>query len=352
MSVWNSKIGTRSLEITWKKINPKIKNRTTHSHTMANSFGFHTTGDELVEHFSDRVAGRIFLITGPSEGGIGAETAISLACGNPSSLILVGRSVERIRPTIDAIRNINAAIQVKLVVADLASMASVREAAQKILDDASIPHIDVQINNAAIMACPYSLTKDGFELQLAAGHLGHFVLTNHILPKLSKPGARIINVSSMGNLASGIRWDDPNFTKGSEYNEWDAYGQTKTANVLFSIELNRRLASKGIGSFALHPGSFSSGLQKFLTEQLVQQAWDKIIGADGVKPSPKSLQQACATTLRAALDPALEGEEGVWLADCQLTTDPTTVAPWALNARGARRLWALSEDLVGEKFDV
>ncbi|KAK3323621.1 hypothetical protein B0T19DRAFT_426551 [Cercophora scortea] len=319
---------------------------------MANSFGFHTTGDELVKHFGDRVAGRIFLITGPSEGGIGAETAISLARGNPSTLVLVGRSVERIQPTIDAIRDINAAIHVKLVLADLASMVNVCEAAQEILNDASIPHIDVQINNAAIMACPYSLTKDGFELQLAAGYLGHFVLTNHILPKLSKPGGRIINVSSMGNLASGIRWDDPNFTKVSEYNEWDAYGQAKTANVLFSIELNRRLAARGIRSFALHPGSFASGLAKFLTPELLQEAWDKIIGVSGVRPARKSLQQACATTLRAALDPALEAEEGVWLADCQLTTDPSTIAPWALDAHDATRLWALSEELVGEKFDA
>ncbi|KAK3391005.1 hypothetical protein B0H63DRAFT_429793 [Podospora didyma] len=324
------------------------------------TYGFETEGIDLVRQFGDRVAGRTFLITGPSQGGIGAETAISLAHGTPASLILVGRSLERIQPTMDAIRAINSSIDVKFVAANLASMASVRDAAQAILNDSSIPHIDVLINNAAVMACPYELTEDGFELQLAAGHLGHFVLTNHILPKLllARPGAaRIINVSSLGNKAGGIVWDDPNFSKGVvAFDEWTAYGQAKTANVLFTIELNRRLLAHhgtGVRSYALHPGNIMTNLGRTLTMDLINAAMPRFFG-EGVTEHPpmKTLQQGCATTARAALDPTLESEEGIWLVDCQLSTDPMWIAPWALDAAGAERCWALSEELVGEKFDL
>lgn len=124
------------------------------------------------------------LITGPSEGGLGAETAISLAHDNPALLILVGRTLSKIQPTVDAIHAINPSITAKFVAADLTSPNSVRQAAHEILNNACITHIDVLINNAAVMASPYELTVDGFELQFATAHLGHFFLTNHLLPKL------------------------------------------------------------------------------------------------------------------------------------------------------------------------
>ncbi|KAK0636865.1 hypothetical protein B0T17DRAFT_587878 [Bombardia bombarda] len=334
------------------------------------SFGFETTGDELVSQFADRVTGRIFLITGPSHGGIGAETAISLARAKPASLILVGRALERIQPTIDAIKAIDPSIPVKFIPTDLTSLASVRKAAQTILDDASIPHIDVVINNAAVMACPYSLTEDGFELQLAAAHLGHFVLTNRILPKVllatktqPTPGAtRIINVSSIGNRAGGIRWDDPNYTvRPHEYHPFDAYGQAKTSNILFTVELDRRLAaaaaaatsSAAVRSFALHPGSITTNLGRHLTQEIALGALEKIFGPGAEFPPRKTLQQGCATTLRAALDPALDAEkDGHYLHDCQFTTKPVDIAPWALDEADARRIWKWTEELVGEKFDL
>ncbi|KAK3954510.1 short-chain dehydrogenase [Pseudoneurospora amorphoporcata] len=299
------------------------------------NFDLNTEGVDVVRHLQDRVSGRTFLITGPSEGGIGAETAISLAHGNPALLILVGRTLTTIQPTIDAIHAVNPSISVKFIAADLTSLNSVREAACEILNDASITHIDVLINNAAVMASPYELT-----LKTSAG--------------TGKPQTRIINVSSKGSiLGSGIRWDDPSFTRRpEEYNAWDAYGQAKTANVLFTLALNKRLLAKtGIRSYALHPGVIYTNLLRYmdgeLMEEMKQRAWK------GQEISSKTLQQGCATTLRAALDPELEKEaDGVFLKDCQFTKDPEIVAPWALDEGGAEWLWGLSEGLVGEKFEL
>ncbi|KAK3400078.1 hypothetical protein B0T20DRAFT_176121 [Sordaria brevicollis] len=328
------------------------------------NFDLNTEGIQVVRHLQDQVSGRTFLITGPSEGGLGAETAISLAHGKPALLILVGRTLSKIQPTIDAIKAINPSITVKFVSTDLTSPKSVRQAANEILNDPSISHIDVLINNAAVMASPYELTADGgFELQFATAHLGHFVLTNHLLPKLkaSTDGqTRIVNVSSKGSILGGIRWDDPNYVKHpEEYNAWTAYGQAKTANVLFTLALNKRLlktktgANRGIRSYAIHPGGIYTNLIRYMNEEL----WDEVKRRawNGEEVPVKTLQQGCATTLRAALDPALEkegGDGGVFLSDCQFTKDPEIVAPWALDEGDAERLWALSEELVGEKFEV
>ncbi len=274
--------------------------------------------------------------------------------------MLVGRSKERAQPTISAVNEVDPSINIRFFEADLSSMASVRTAAQAILDDASVPVVDVVINNAGIMACPFELTPEGFEMQLAADHLGHFVLTNHILPKVLASGnPRIINVSSSGNKAGPIRWTDPNFSEPGSYTEFEAYGQAKRANILFTIALNQRYRrSTALKAFALHPGSIATGLQKFMTPELVADALNRVFGTTDVsKVSPrKTLQQGCATQIRAALDPDVDvtgdGNEGVWFNDCQQDTDEMYLDKRSLDPDDARNLWTWSETLVGEKFDV
>ena len=208
------------------------------------------------------------------------------------------------------------------------------------------------------MACPYAKSEDGFELQLATNHLSHFLLTNLLIPKLllAGPNARVINVSSCAHIASDIRYADPNFQSdsGKDYKPFIAYAQSKTANVLFSVGINERLGGKGIHSFALHPGSISSGLQKFATpEQMIEtkQIWESL---GQTMPEHKTLEQGCSTSLRAALDPGLVEEwvqEGkVYLNDCQLSDDSEIVNPFAVDKKNALKSWALSEDMVGEKF--
>ena len=295
----------------------------------------------------------VVLITGPSVNGIGAETAISLAHGAPAILILLGRSLQKIEPVISTIQSINSSIRVKFVETDLASLASVRKAAQSILDDPEIEHIDVIINNAAIMFCPYEKTVDGFELQFASGHLGHFVLTNYLMPKIlaAGPDSRIVNVSSSGNKLGSINWEDPNFTVEGSYTPLKGYGQAKTANILFSVALNKRLAGKGVHSYALHPGSVATGLQRHLDKDIADAASAIVLGDSSARTQRKTLQQGCSTTLRAALDPDLPRQEGVFLADCELVTESFWLAPWSTDPQSAERLWKLSEDLVGENFE-
>jgi NAD(P)-dependent dehydrogenase (short-subunit alcohol dehydrogenase family) len=270
-------------------------------------------------------------------------------------IVLVGRSETKCQPTIDQIKAVDSSIKVKFFQVELSSIKSVRAAAHAILDDSDIPAIDVMINNAAIMAAPFQLSVDGIEMQLATNYLSHFLLTNILLPKVlaAGPGARIVNVSSVGNNFSGIRFSDPNFTEEGSYAPFKGYGQSKTGNILFAVALNKRLASKGLRAYALNPGSIQTNLGVHMTPELAEYAMQTIFGRSFDETSAseyKTLQQGCSTQLRAALDANLEKEPGVFLNNCALSTDPVYLAPYATNAEDAERLWKLSEELVGEKF--
>ena len=173
------------------------------------------------------------------------------------------------------------------------------------------------------------------------------------MPKIlaAGPNARVINVSSWGHLASDIRYSDLSFNGGKDYSEFQAYGQSKTANVLLSVGLNEKLAGRGVKSFALHPGSILSNLQKYVTPKMMQEAVVFMKEMEMEMPERKNLQQGCSTTLRAALDPSLGTEGSVFLDNCQLTTDPRQVRAYALDKENALKLWAMSEEMVGQKFE-
>lgn len=289
-------------------------------------------------------------------GGLGAETAISLAHGNPSTLILLGRTQAKCQPTIDAVKAVDSTIAVKFVAVDLESMTSVRAAARAVLDDVEVVQIHALINNAAVMTCPYRKTEDGFERQFATNHLSHFVLTNELMPRVlaAGPGARIVNVASVANKYAGINWDDPGFDREGDYTPWRGYGQSKTANILSAIALNRRVSKRGVRTFAANPGSVSTNLQGYMTLEMAEEAARVITGKsldEAVATMAKTLQQGCSTQLEAALDPALETEEKVFFNDCLPCDDPAWVAPWSLDVDAAERLWEMSEELVGEKFE-
>lgn len=161
----------------------------------------------------------LVLITGPSQGGIGAETALSVAAAFPALIILAGRSLSKIQPIIDKIKSSQPAVATRFVPLDLSSQASVRESAANI--NASVEKIDILINNAAIMACPFSKTVDGIESQFGTNHIGHFLLTNLILGKIlaAGEGARIVNLSSSAHQVSDVRLDDWNFEVC--FDSWD-----------------------------------------------------------------------------------------------------------------------------------
>jgi NAD(P)-dependent dehydrogenase (short-subunit alcohol dehydrogenase family) len=188
------------------------------------------------------------LITGVSPGGLGAEAAFSIAAQKPGLIILASRDVSKIAETAAAIEERHPGTPTRILKLDLASFAAIREAAKEV--NAYTENIDVLINNAAVMACPYATTADGFEMQFGTNHLGHFLFTVLILGKLTKGTGRVVNVSSIGHRRSPIRFGDFNFSDGETYDRWEAYGQSKTANILFSVEL----AKRGVNAFSLHPG--------------------------------------------------------------------------------------------------
>jgi NAD(P)-dependent dehydrogenase (short-subunit alcohol dehydrogenase family) len=214
-----------------------------------------TTCDELVKVYASHIKGKTVITTGVSAGGMGSAFVTSIARAQPSLLILAGRTRDKLQETARAILQDNPNVAVRPVVVDLASMASVRQAAADINAWDDVPKIDVLVNSAGIMKVPYQLTPDGFELTLATNYLGHFLFTNLIMDKLMAAASpRVILLGSDAHRLSPLRWGDPQFDNGTLYNGWAAYGQSKTALMLMAISLAEKLGNKGLRVFAIHPG--------------------------------------------------------------------------------------------------
>jgi NAD(P)-dependent dehydrogenase (short-subunit alcohol dehydrogenase family) len=310
-------------------------------------FGHETDAKEVVSKFASLIAGKTILITGVASGGLGGETSIALAAASPARLILSARSASRAQPIADQITSSYPSVKTTILEVDLGSLASVRKAAREVEGG-----IDVLINNAGVMATPYAKTEDGFESQFGINHLGPFVFTNTLLREGKvKEGGRVVNVSSDGHRLGGIRWDDPGFKDGAEYNRWEAYGQGKSANILFSVELARRLKAKNILSFSLHPGVMNTNLGRHFGEDGLDtlKAQDTKVGYGGWEFRFKTLSQGCATHVVAAFDPTISGYNGSYLEDCTIFK---TLQPWVQDPEDAKKLWTFSEELVGEKFDL
>ena len=207
-----------------------------------------------------RLDGKTVIITG-ANSGIGKETAIDLA-GRNARVILACRSVEKGEKAAVEVREKSGNDDVVFRQLDLASLASVRQFAATVLEEE--PRIDILVNNAGVMGCPYSKTEDGFEMQFAVNHLAHFLLTNLLLNRLKEaPSARVVNVSSLLHVMGKINFDDINSEKS--YGTWQAYGQSKLANILFTRSLAKHLAFTNVTVNALHPGAIATELQRHTT---------------------------------------------------------------------------------------
>ncbi|TAQ86049.1 hypothetical protein B7494_g5634 [Chlorociboria aeruginascens] len=304
-------------------------------------FGWTTNGAEVVAAFPEKVAGKTFAITGPSAGGLGAQTAKLLAAGKPAKLFLLGRTESKITPVIDEIKAISASTNVKFVPLDLGNFESVRKAAATI--KASTSEIDVLINNAGLMALPtYTKTSFGLEAQFGSNHIGHFLLTNLLMPLIvaAGDGARIVNVASDGFALSEVRFDDYNFDDGKVYDKWSGYGQSKTANILFAVALAVKLGSKGISAYSIHPGMAMTNLAHDVDMSEWQGVFQRFVerGFPKTNYDFKSLEQATSTTLCAALDPSLKNASGSYLEDCAVAK----AADYATDPDLAEKLWELS----------
>jgi NAD(P)-dependent dehydrogenase (short-subunit alcohol dehydrogenase family) len=199
------------------------------------------------------------------------------------------------------------------------------------------------------MACPETRVGPGWEAQFATNHLGHFALVNRLRPALH-PGARVVAVSSRGHHLSPVRWDDPQFTTG--YDKWLAYGQAKTANVLFAVHLDALARDAGVRAFALHPGGILTPLQRHLPlEEQIELGWVDENGVERPERGFKTPEQGAATQVWAATSPQLAGLGGLYLEDCDVA--PLTaeggrgVRDHAVDPGQAARLWALSAELTG-----
>ncbi|KIW89224.1 uncharacterized protein Z519_10077 [Cladophialophora bantiana CBS 173.52] len=227
-----------------------------------------TTGVEVVTELADQVKGKTFVITGGSDKGLGAETAIALAQANPAHLVLTARAQTRVDPVIARIKDLNPSIKATFTPIELDDFDSVRCAADTINN--SVDKIDCLINNAGIMAVDeYKTNKTGIELQFATNHLGHFLLTKILMPKIlaAGPGARIVNLTSLCYKIGPVCFDNYNFTDGKEYDPWSGYGQAKTSSILFSCALADKLRSREIQSYAVHPGAIlTTNLGRYITE--------------------------------------------------------------------------------------
>jgi NAD(P)-dependent dehydrogenase (short-subunit alcohol dehydrogenase family) len=297
------------------------------------------------------------VVTGASEKGLGAETAVALAHGHPDHLILLARSQARVESVMTRIKEIDSSIKVDFVSVSLDDLDSVRTAAATINEKVS--KIDILINNAGIMAIKdFTTNKAGIEIQFATNHLGHFLLTKLLFAKIlaAGPGSRIINLTSLGHKIGPVRFDDYNFSEGKEYDEWSGYGQSKTANILFSLYLANKLRDRGLQSYGVHPGAiFETQLANHINDVMASIGSIEAIAQKNTgrhfpidQDPPKSMEQGIATTLVAALDPRIEPQSGMYMADCQ----PQKTYEYAESLEGAEKLWKLSEKLVGEKFEL
>ena len=230
---------------------------------------------------------------------------------------------------------------------DLTSLESVRAFAEWYAERHDRLHL--LVNNAGVMYTPFEHTAEGFEMQFGTNHVGHFLLTCLLVPQLlADPPSRVINLSSGGHRGSDIVWDDINFER-RDYDKFAAYGQSKTANILFSVELDRRLGDRGVHAYAVHPGMIATELGRHMTKDDFSQMAERAKRApSGGLPPRKTVEQGAATSVWAATAPELDDQGGTYLADAEVTEDH---APWARDPESAARLWTLSEQMVGQTFD-
>ncbi|KAK4154219.1 putative short-chain dehydrogenase [Chaetomidium leptoderma] len=349
-------------------------------------FNDRTEALEVARAFPDSIRGKTIIVTGVNPLGIGMTTADAFASQFPAHLIITGRTPSKLQESIDALKAKFLNVDYRLLPMDLSKQQSVRAGAAEVLSWSDVPTVDIVVNSAGMGLLPErQFSEDGIELTFATNHIGHFLFTNLIMPKLIKAAqhnpkgaTRVVNVSSGSPNWAGIRWSDISFDKRNadlpeeeqpsyelhkmwgitdaeslSYTPLEAYNQSKVANVLFGIGLTKKLYEKyGILGFAVHPGVIRTELDRNAKPEM-RKAIEKQLERGVYKF--KTLGAGSSTSLVAALDPKLgvgepkDGKEnyGAYLANCQITN---TAKPRAVSSAEAEKLWELSEELVKEKF--
>ncbi|MDX3311714.1 SDR family NAD(P)-dependent oxidoreductase [Streptomyces sp. NPDC054884] len=314
---------------------------------ITTAFTSRSTASEVIAGID--LTGRRTVVTGAASG-IGVETARALA-GAGAEVTLAVRDTEAGHRTAEAIRTATGNENVRVAALELTDPGSVRA-----FTAAWQGPLHILVNNAGVMAAPESRTPQGWDLQFATNHLGHFALTTRLHGPLAEAGgARVVSVSSSGHLFSPVVFDDLHFTE-RPYDPWLAYGQSKTANVLFAVEAGRRWADDGITANALMPGGIQTNLGRYMDEAqmgLFMTHLQAVLGEGTPLPEMafRSVEQGAATSVLLAASPLLDGISGRYFEDCneaplhQPGTN-TGVAEYALEPEAAERLWQVSEQLL------
>lgn len=307
-------------------------------------FGFASTAADVAAGVD--LAGRNAVVTGGSSG-IGVETARAVASTGADVTL--------------AVRDVAAGRRVAAAIIASTGNSAVHVAHLDLADRSTIEAFAVEwdrplhllVDNAGVMATPETRTAEGWEAQFATNHLGHFALAQALHPHLAAAaGARIVSLSSVGHRRSPVVFDDINFDR-RPYDPWAAYGQSKTANVLFAVGVTQRWAADGILSNAVHPGGIMTNLQRHMSADSIRARGWVAPSANAVPPGFKTVEQGAATSTLLAVSPLLSKVGGRYFEDCNeadvdMNVPPASgVAAYALDPESADRLWELSVSLVG-----
>ncbi|MGW4461252.1 SDR family NAD(P)-dependent oxidoreductase [Micromonospora sp. NPDC004704] len=301
--------------------------------SIGSGFGARSSADDVLSGID--LSGRLAIVTG-GHSGLGLATTRALARAGARVLVAARRPA----PAGEAVEGIDG---VEVDELDLTDLESVRDFADRFL--ASGRDIDILVNNAGLMACPETRVGPGWEAQFATNHLGHYALVNRLWPALVRGGgARVVAVAS-GYADSAIRWHDLQFEQG--YDKWQAYAQSKMANVRFAEHLDSIGRAYGVRAFSVHPGYILTPLQRHLSRsEMVAAGWvdedGNQIGADFKTP-----EQGAATQVWAATSPRLAGLGGVYCLDCDIADLPDRAVADDGTQGEAARLWAVSAALTG-----
>jgi NAD(P)-dependent dehydrogenase (short-subunit alcohol dehydrogenase family) len=325
---------------------------------MANEFSATSSTNDVLQGID--LHGKRILVTGVS-AGLGIETARSLAA-HGAHVVGAARDLEKAEAATKQVKEEAAANGggFELVQLDLGSLKSVRACADKLI--AGDQKIDVIIANAGVMATPFGHTTDGFETQFGTNHLGHFVFVNRIAPLLSE-GGRFISLSSSGHRFSNVHLDDPNF-ENRPYDPFSAYGQSKTANILFAVAFDARHKTRGVRAAAVHPGGIRTELGRHMEPGTIEGMIEQVnaqLTADGKAPFQwKTIPQGAATSVWAGVTAQAEEIGGRYCENCHassvvaddvvITVMSEGVRGYAVDPANAEALWKKSEELVGETF--
>ncbi|KAJ7166320.1 hypothetical protein C8R43DRAFT_985472 [Mycena crocata] len=322
---------------------------------MSFTFTSTTTAEEVADVFADQIRDKNVLITGTSINGIGFETARVIA-KHANLVVITGYNLERLKLSEEALKKEIPSANIRPLVLDLTSLAAVRKAAAAV--NAYPEPLHVLINNAVAVSAQFTLTDDKFEIQMATGHIGPFLLTKLLAPKLlsSRTATYTPRVVFIGSAVHawcpGVDFDQLENPVAEKYTNFNTYQQVKCANILTAIELSKRAKGK-INSYSLHPGIIFTNMNKKEASKADMIAAG-ILNPDGLpnkdKIEWKTIPQGAATTVAAAFDPRIEDKPGAYLVDSKEANDQ--IAPHTSDPANAEKLWTITERLVGEKFTL